>query len=126
MKYLDIERLNTITSFLTDLTVGGRTLRGRLEAYSCKAAGSDKKLSKQLEQQWVTEMAEEDASTGTSPLGNMSDPAARRLLVNLICTLNASFPDYDFSTLRPENFVHEPQLGRSRPPRSPGAHACTG
>ena len=41
----------------------------------------------------------------------MSDPHTRRLLVHLICTLNASFPDYDFSTLKPENFTHEPHLG---------------
>jgi len=46
-------------------------------------------------------------SLATSPLGTLSDPHTRRLLINLICTMNASFPDYDFSTLKPEQFVKQ-------------------
>ncbi len=42
-----------------------------------------------------------------SPLGPLNSVATRKLLVNLITTMNASFPDYDFSNLRPEQFEHE-------------------
>lgn len=40
-----------------------------------------------------------------SSLGDMEKPSARRLLLNLISTLNDFFPDYDFETTKPEQFV---------------------
>ena len=43
----------------------------------------------------------------SSPLGALAQPATRRLLVDLIATLNARFPDHDFSNLRPEQFCRE-------------------
>lgn len=39
-----------------------------------------------------------------SPLGNFHDSSTRRLMTDLILTLNASFPDYDFSNVRPSHF----------------------
>jgi len=47
---------------------------------------------------------------GTSPLGPLSDASTRRLLIDLIATMNASFPDHDFSGLRPEQFTREPNV----------------
>jgi len=44
-----------------------------------------------------------------SPLGSFEDPSTRRLLANLIITLNHSFADYDFSSLKPEEFTPERQ-----------------
>lgn len=43
-----------------------------------------------------------------TPLGALTSPATRKLLISLICTLNASLPDYDFSDLRPDHFHNEP------------------
>lgn len=45
------------------------------------------------------------AATPVSPLGPMSETSTRRLLVNLIGTLSLSFPDYDFTTLKPDDFL---------------------
>ncbi len=67
-----------------------------------KAAGEDKKLGKILEKQYATEAALDHTSSPKSPLltatplGDLSEASTRRLLINLIATLNASFPDYDF------------------------------
>ena len=38
--------------------------------------------------------------------------STRRLLIDLISTMNASFPDHDFSGLRPEQFTREPSMDR--------------
>lgn len=40
-----------------------------------------------------------------SSLGDLSSNSTRRLLIDLISTLNASFPDYDFSSVSPDAFV---------------------
>lgn len=89
--------------------MGDRRLRARVEAYSCKHAGEDKKLAKTLEQQYVDLVSDVEygGSFNSSPFGKLSDPGTRRLLINLICTMNATFPDYDFSTLRQDQFVQE-------------------
>jgi hypothetical protein len=114
MKFLDIARLNSVTSFLDNCTVGDRRLRGRVECYSCKPAGDDKKLHKVLDQQYQVEYTS-SGSAGTSPgagmptycVGALNDSNNRRLLINLICTMNATFPDYDFSGLKPDQFTRE-------------------
>lgn len=95
-----------ITAFLTNRVISERVLDGRVEAFSCKRAGEDKKLMKKLEQQYNDEIATSPCSFD-SPLGALSDPESRRLLIDLISTLNASFPDYDFSSLRPDQFTKE-------------------
>lgn len=46
-------------------------------------------------------------SNSASPLGDLREPSTRQLLVSLITTLNASYPDYDFSDLRAEDFQRE-------------------
>ena len=42
-----------------------------------------------------------------SPLGSVNDSSTRKLLINLILTLNNTFADYDFRDLKPEDFVRE-------------------
>mmetsp|Transcript_5250 Transcript_5250/g.8026 ORF Transcript_5250/g.8026 Transcript_5250/m.8026 type:complete len:249 (+) Transcript_5250:230-976(+) len=110
MKFLDDTRLNAVTCFLDNCSVGERKLRGRVEAYSCKPAGDDKKLAKVLDKQYIEEFSQSPGSAhsfGASPIGELSDPHTRKLLINLICTMNATFPDYDFSTLKPDQFIKE-------------------
>jgi hypothetical protein len=72
---------------------------------SGKAAGADKKLFKQLENKYdptsnsnILSPPEDDSIRNIiSPFGPMDQPASRKTLFYLIGTLNASFPDYDFS-----------------------------
>lgn len=75
---------------------------------SGKKAGDDKRLSKELERHMKEKMNASPDSYGTSPsFGELADVGVRRTLVDLICTMNASFPDYDFSGIRPDNFQKE-------------------
>eukprot|EP00633_Aureoumbra_lagunensis_P001414 CAMPEP_0197295022 /NCGR_PEP_ID=MMETSP0890-20130614/34199_1 /TAXON_ID=44058 ORGANISM="Aureoumbra lagunensis, Strain CCMP1510" /NCGR_SAMPLE_ID=MMETSP0890 /ASSEMBLY_ACC=CAM_ASM_000533 /LENGTH=200 /DNA_ID=CAMNT_0042770747 /DNA_START=223 /DNA_END=825 /DNA_ORIENTATION=- len=60
-----------------------------------------------MEQQFVEEMASSPGSMGYSPLGALTEATTRRLFIDLISTLNASFPDYDFTCLSPEQFTKE-------------------
>jgi hypothetical protein len=55
----------------------------------------------------VDELASSPSALGSSPLGALSESSTRRLLIDLISTMNASFPDHDFSALRPEQFCRE-------------------
>eukprot|EP01087_Luapelamoeba_hula_P010936 TRINITY_DN2920_c0_g1_i2.p1 TRINITY_DN2920_c0_g1~~TRINITY_DN2920_c0_g1_i2.p1 ORF type:complete len:169 (+),score=20.20 TRINITY_DN2920_c0_g1_i2:423-929(+) len=45
-----------------------------------------------------------------SPFGPLALSTSRRTFISLVCTLNASFPDYDFSSVKPEQFKREPSL----------------
>nr|GMD21194.1 protein OPI10 homolog [Ipomoea batatas] len=49
MKYLEYTPLDSISDFLSHINLGERTVKGCLEAYSCKHTGTDKKLSLSLE-----------------------------------------------------------------------------
>jgi len=40
-------------------------------------------------------------------MGVIPDANMRRLFINLLLTLNTMFPDYDFSSVRPEEFMEE-------------------
>ncbi|KAJ9059636.1 RNA polymerase III-inhibiting protein maf1 [Entomophthora muscae] len=39
-----------------------------------------------------------------SPFGSLKDLSSRKVFYHLISTLNASFPDYEFSDLKPDQF----------------------
>eukprot|EP00735_Rhodelphis_limneticus_P014241 TRINITY_DN8243_c0_g1::TRINITY_DN8243_c0_g1_i1::g.10181::m.10181 TRINITY_DN8243_c0_g1::TRINITY_DN8243_c0_g1_i1::g.10181 ORF type:complete len:229 (-),score=23.40,sp/Q6PGU2/MAF1_DANRE/45.71/2e-49,Maf1/PF09174.5/5e-50 TRINITY_DN8243_c0_g1_i1:28-714(-) len=108
MKFLECPSFSDLTSYMTSLSCGDQRVYGKLEAYSCKMAGNEKKLSRSLEQRFCEESPFwPDAIYGKSPVGPLTDPNSRRTLFNLICTLNASYPDYDFSELRPDQFTRE-------------------
>lgn len=105
MKYLDVKSFKAVNSLMSFPTSSGdRHVVGRLEAYSCKAAGTDKKLYRYLENKYQDGLREakhlspeQSFLTNTvSPFGPLTQSASRRTLFYLIATLNASFPDYDF------------------------------
>jgi hypothetical protein len=199
MKYLENEKLNEISSELSNAVLkdSHRIIQGRIEAYTMKRAGTDKKYAHALGQKYIAEiedMQEELAATverkkksnmymnynnknkrrrsnscessflstiqsisakagtsststavstttlnkkkskkntstkGTSTttarsraksfdqsctldnyspkttLGDFSELSTRKLMTDLILTLNASFPDYDFSNVKPNQF----------------------
>ena len=149
MKYLENAKLTELTADLYEVPIGqsSRIINGRIEAYTMKRAGNDKKFAHALGQKYVAEIEElqqemaetierrkRSASTSsiqeatakrTKPsrgralsfdyftldsvdqkttLGDFSELATRRLMTDLILTLNASFPDYDFSNVKPSQF----------------------
>jgi len=116
MKFLEYTPLSRLNSFFTNVNVGDYVVRGDLEAYSCKLAGGDKKLSRSLESEVVGDMAH-SASPGAysvSPVGPMTDSASRKTLIYLILTLNHMYPDYDFSALRAQHFTKELSVGSAK------------
>lgn len=149
MKYLENEKLTELTAELSDVPIGdsSRVINGRIEAYTMKRAGNDKKFAFALGQKYVAEIEElqqemaqtverrkRSASTSSileasakrskpsrgrslsfdyftldnvnpkTTLGDFSELATRRLMTDLILTLNASFPDYDFANVKPSQF----------------------
>ena len=68
MKYLENEKLNQISSDLSDVVLGEshRIIDGRIEAYTMKRAGTDKKYAHALGQKYMAEiedLQEEVAAT---------------------------------------------------------------
>jgi hypothetical protein len=97
MKYVEDQKLGTLTNWLTGREMGDRILRARIETFACNKTGEDKRLNKQLDQC-------ADVSTN---FGSLSDSSVRKILIDLICTMNASFPDHDFSAISADSFLKE-------------------
>ena len=156
MKYLEDEKISQLTSELTDAVLAGRVVNGRIEAYTMKRSGTDKKVAHALGKRFVSEMEYQEEqlasyiklaaqskrsracsfdgddpdeqhhwkvqktqrtrsksldetavlpeSKAATPYGDFSIVGTRRLMTDLILTLNASFPDYDFANVRPSHF----------------------
>lgn len=98
---------------------------GGCDLYTTKAAGSDKKLYKNIDKSLESQheaMLKFGASLSppqrsslnlsrSSPFGPLSEISSRKTFAYLIATLNASHPDYDFShVLRPADFKRERPL----------------
>ncbi|XP_029635437.1 repressor of RNA polymerase III transcription MAF1 homolog [Octopus sinensis] len=124
MKLLDNSKFEAITSKLS-MTQENCQIDGRLESYSCKMAGSDKRLFKAIStdggfspndlqalsppqgliSQSPNQLTSHSYSDGEGPL---CDTISTKTLFYLISTLNASFqPDYDFSKAKSEEFSKE-------------------
>lgn len=133
MKLLDNDGLETVAEQLSGRTAHSRTLC-RLELYSCKMAGQDKRLFRQLQQQGGAADDELELlspspamAAGLSPPGFGVSPmtttaaggggaalahtCSRKTLYYLKATLNASFhPDYDFAAAASHEFTREPSF----------------
>jgi len=112
MKFLEIASLAQINAYLTNIESfsGDSRIFGHIEAYSCKRAGSDKKLFNSLEEHYQLQLSKSpdfETATSTSPFGPLSEKSSRKTLIYLISTLNSAFPDYDFSNARAEQFRKE-------------------
>jgi hypothetical protein len=162
MKFLENEKLTELTAQLSEAILGNsqRQIDGRIEAYTMKRAGSDKKFAHVLGQKYIQDLEEQQQllasamipsssslgskggetsrkrsnsatsaleamtqkksrtgrnrsqsvdlgklSLSSSGIGDFSELATRRLMTDLILTLNASFPDYDFSSVKPGQFT---------------------
>jgi len=109
MKFLTLGALASASSKINDIDTGDSLISARIEAYSCKREGTDKKLYCELEKHLTSELNQSpsELSVSTSPFGSMVHKKSRETLIELISTLNAAFPNYDFSSLRGEHFIKE-------------------
>ncbi|KAK3301424.1 Maf1 regulator-domain-containing protein [Chaetomium fimeti] len=130
MKYLSLPSFDEVTSALNFDTPDCH-VTGSCDLYTTKAAGSDKKLYKNIQQSLESQHAallkfgaslsppQRDSMAASlnlsrsSPFGSLEEMSNRRTFAYLIATLNASHPDYDFShVLRPADFKRERVLRR--------------
>mmetsp|Transcript_47035 Transcript_47035/g.110819 ORF Transcript_47035/g.110819 Transcript_47035/m.110819 type:complete len:233 (-) Transcript_47035:1404-2102(-) len=119
MKYLECPQITEFDVALqSGIDVGDYCVQGRLEIYSCKLASSEKRLASSLDRQLVQDLGTPEeggwnqsiSPASASPLGSMNEVHTRKLLINMILTLNNTFADYDFRDLKPEDFVREASL----------------
>lgn len=135
MKLLQNPLLESLTSDLAQNGNRNIHVRGSIESYSCKMTGNDKKLYHKLNmspkspsqvpqvlsppQSQMTYGITPTTPTRTRQLSSCAeddDDAAdvsvisRKLLFTLLSTLNAAFPDYDFSGVKSSEFSREPTL----------------
>jgi hypothetical protein len=127
MKFLPLRDFDDVTSALNFNTPDCQVIGG-CDLYTTKAAGSDKKLYRNIENSLESQYESllrlsasvspptDDGPSSvnlsrSSPFGPLSQVSSRRTFAYLIATLNASHPDYDFShILRPADFRKERSL----------------
>ncbi|XAR59867.1 hypothetical protein NMG60_11015861 [Bertholletia excelsa] len=108
MKYLEYTPLDRINDFLSHVNLGERTIKGCLEAYSCKHTGIDKKLSLSLQQEILDYLGKSSDTDSSSPVESLcTNGSSRKTLVYLILTLCHMYPDYDFSAVKAHQFFTE-------------------
>ncbi|XP_072985574.1 uncharacterized protein [Typha latifolia] len=98
MKFLEYTPLDSINLFLNHLNLGECTVRGNLEAFSCKHTGTDRKLSLSLEHEILDYLGQSADSDPPSPVEYLSSRSSRKTLIYLVLTLGRMYPDYDFSS----------------------------
>ncbi|CAI9096070.1 OLC1v1032139C1 [Oldenlandia corymbosa var. corymbosa] len=106
MKYLEYTPLDRINDFLSQVNLGERTIKGCLEAYSCKHTGTDKKLSLSLESEILDYLGKSSDTDSPSPVEYLPT-SSRRTLIYLLLTLYHIYPDYDFSAVNAHQFFNE-------------------
>ncbi|KAJ3074068.1 RNA polymerase III-inhibiting protein maf1 [Podochytrium sp. JEL0797] len=139
MKYLEYNSLEEINTALSSLETSDTRVFSRLDAYSCKTTTDDRKLKMHIDEKYESS-SDQDTILSTSagapspfqngpishspvsPYGPLAQVSlsSRKTLFYLLGTLNAAFPDYDFSDIKPELFVKIPNLGIAQ-----RAVACT-
>ncbi|XP_008782745.2 repressor of RNA polymerase III transcription MAF1 homolog isoform X2 [Phoenix dactylifera] len=107
MKFLEYTPLDSINLFLNHLNLGESTIKGNLEAFSCKHTGSDRKLSLSLEHEILDFLGQSSDSDPSSPVEFLSSRSSRKTLIYLVLTLGHMYPDYDFSAVRAHLFFRE-------------------
>ncbi|KAK2156002.1 hypothetical protein LSH36_224g04004 [Paralvinella palmiformis] len=132
MKLLENSKFEALNAALSLLETGDCRIDGRIESYSCKMAGGDKRLFKEMSQdQGITpndlqalsppqsllahspsrQYSRSLSSQSDGGMGPLCDTLSTKTLFYLISTLNASFkPDYDFSYAKSEEFSREPSV----------------
>ncbi|KAF3951719.1 hypothetical protein CMV_022662 [Castanea mollissima] len=104
MKFLEYTPLDRLNDFLSHLNLGERTIKGCLEAYSCKHTGTDKKLSLSLENEMLDYLGKSSDTDSPSPADVLLSRSSRKTLIYLVLTLYHMYPDYDFSAMKAHQF----------------------
>ena len=81
----------------------------RIRCAQTKRDVDDRRAAQALESLYAETYAS-DKRYNQSPFGNMATMASRRTMADAVLLLNNSFPDYDFSMCKPEQFRFEPSL----------------
>ncbi|XP_074645177.1 repressor of RNA polymerase III transcription MAF1 homolog isoform X2 [Tubulanus polymorphus] len=128
MKLLENSKFEAINSALC-IETGDCKIEGRIESYSCKMAGNDKRLFKMISSEGghapndLQALSPPESAMSLSPNkysrsfsdgdneGHLCDTISTKTLFYLVSTLNASFnPDYDFSHAKSEEFSKESSI----------------
>ncbi|XP_021296437.1 repressor of RNA polymerase III transcription MAF1 homolog [Herrania umbratica] len=107
MKFLEYTPLDRLNDFLSELNLGERTIKGSLEAYSCKHTGTDKRLSLSLENEILDYLGKSSDTDSSSPVEFLLSRSSRKTLIYLVLTLCHMYPDYDFSAVKAHQFFTE-------------------
>ncbi|OCF30470.1 hypothetical protein I316_07906 [Kwoniella heveanensis BCC8398] len=116
MKYLDYPLLNELSSSLSSDSTSDLRVHVRFEAYSVKPVGKEKRAFKEREEAYMSEQegmeemsfSPEMREAGlASCFGRLDEKESRKVHFLLVSTLNAAFPDHDFTSLRPDHFTRE-------------------
>nr|AKF43423.1 transcription regulator [Pelargonium exstipulatum] len=107
MKFLEYTPLDRLNDFLSRVNFGERTIKGCLEAYSCKHTGTDKKLSLSLEHEILDYLGKSSDTDSSSPAEYLLSRSSRKTLIYLVLTLYHLYPDYDFSLVKAHQFFTE-------------------
>ncbi|TVU30169.1 hypothetical protein EJB05_21778 [Eragrostis curvula] len=107
MKFLEYTPFDSINLFLEQLNLGDCTIRGNLEAFSCKHTGTDRRLSISLEHEILDYLGKSSDSDPSSPVEHLSSRSSRKTLIYLVLTLGHMYPDYDFSAVQAHLFFRE-------------------
>ncbi|TYH63678.1 hypothetical protein ES332_D07G209700v1 [Gossypium tomentosum] len=106
MKFLEYTPFDRINDFLRELNLGERTVKGSLEAYSCKHTGTDKRLSLSLENEILDSLGK-SSDTDFSPVEFLLSRSSRKTLIYLVLTLYHMYTDYDLSAVKAHQFFTE-------------------
>ena len=129
MSYLENSELNSISLFLTEREVGDAIINGKIELYNvspvklpCVEETSNERMSFDHIASFPPEIEGRNRPRSnsceifpqrpknaprSSSLGDLSAPSSRKLFLDLISTLNESFPDYDFHATKLHQFVEK-------------------
>lgn len=117
MKLLDNPHFSRLSGAISGVH-SHANISAQLDAYSCKMAGADKRLFKQISNEGPVSELEILSSPGSFDVGSLGrspntlcNACSRKTLYYLKATLNAAYnPDYDFSNARSDEFRKELSL----------------
>jgi len=127
--YLENAEIGSLSLFLTEREVGDVIINGKLELYNVspvKLSSVEESSDGMSFDDHIASLPSENEGSRrprsnsceifpsrpknaprSSSLGDLSAPSSRKLFLDLISTLNESFPDYDFHATKLHQFVEK-------------------